>query len=152
MPGTGIKSSLAKRQSDLKSDLYTVGSIRLDDEDGLGVDTTSFFVINTTDSRVNRVSYDDLVSGIGSLTVSSKTSAYTITSDDDVILCDGTFTVTLPTAVGISGTSFYVKNIGTGSITLDGDGSETIDGSTTILIPSLASRHVVSDGTQWWII
>jgi len=89
----------------------------------------------------------------GRLKVVSKTSTYTITASDDVILCSGTFTVTLPTASGIAGTTYHIKNNGTGTLTIDGDGSETIDGATTQTITAqYDSIQVVSDGTGWAII
>jgi hypothetical protein len=61
----------------------------------------------------------------------STTSAYTITADDYFIECSGTFSVTLPTAVGISGKIYIVKNSGLGAITVDTTSSQTIDGSLT---------------------
>jgi 6,7-dimethyl-8-ribityllumazine synthase len=47
--------------------------------------------------------------------------------------CTGTFTVTLPaSASGDAGKEIRIKNMGTGTITVDGNASETIDGQTTI--------------------
>ena len=64
-----------------------------------------------------------------------------------------TFTVNLPTAVGIQGTTYTLVNSGTGTITLDPNGTETINGSTTIdLATQYTSRTVQSDGTNWIII
>ena len=38
-------------------------------------------------------------------------------------------------------------------VTIDADGSETIDDETTQTLPSqYDSIHIVSDGTEWWII
>jgi len=87
--------------------------------------------------------------------VVTKTSTYTATDDDDVILCDatsGVFTIDLPTAVGRSGKSYVIKKIDStaNAITVDGDSGETIDGATT---SSLSSQWdyltIVSDGTNW---
>jgi len=64
----------------------------------------------------------------------------------------GTFTATLPSAVGIAGQEFQVKNSGTGSITLDGEGSETIDGVATKALSQYVSIKVMSNGTNWIII
>lgn len=91
--------------------------------------------------------------GVVPLGVTTKTGAYTATTADSVILCNGTFTVTLPTASGNTGKVFYIKNIGTGIVTIDGDGSETIDGATTHVITTQHdSRTLVSDGSNWRII
>jgi hypothetical protein len=86
-------------------------------------------------------------------TIVSKTSAYTATINDDVILCNGTFTVTLPVASTATGCKLNIKNIGTGTITIDGDGSETIDGATTVDIATqYNSFTLVCDGSAWYII
>jgi hypothetical protein len=81
--------------------------------------------------------------------VTSTTAAYTATSSDDIILANGTFTVTLPTAVGNSGLDLTVKNVGSGTITVAAAGSETIDGSGTVSLAAVAAVTVVSDGTNW---
>ena len=62
--------------------------------------------------------------------ITNVTDTYVVDQDDEVIRCDGTFTVTLPAATG-SGVAYCIKNIGTGVITVDGAGSETIDGELT---------------------
>lgn len=82
----------------------------------------------------------------------TKTATYTIVADDVIIFCDGTFTVTLPTAVGISGKKYVIKNIGSGSITVDGDGAETIDGSANQVLAQNESIEVASDNVEWWIL
>ena len=84
----------------------------------------------------------------------SKTSTYTIGVDDYFIDCtSGTFNITLPTAVGIAGKIYIVKNSGNGVITLDTNSSQTIDGSLTI-VTSVANTAftLISDGTNWQII
>ena len=81
------------------------------------------------------------------------TAIYTLGVGDQVVDCtSGTFTVTLPTAVGITGKAFTLKNSGAGSITLDGDGSETIDGVTTKVLAANDSVTVLSDNVNWILI
>lgn len=85
--------------------------------------------------------------------VVSKTTDYTATTDDGVILCSGNFVVTLPTAVGIGGKIFYIKNIGDGTITASGNASETIDGDITQLLDEQYDEiPVLSDGVNWSIL
>ena len=50
---------------------------------------------------------------------------------DETVICNKStaFTVTLPTAV--VGQKFTIKNINTGVVTVDGAGTDTIDGVTT---------------------
>lgn len=90
--------------------------------------------------------------------VASKTAAYTATALDDLILCDatsGAFTVTLPKAADNNGKELTVKktDASANAVTLDGNGSETIDGAATVALSSrYASRTIRSDGTNWHII
>ena len=89
--------------------------------------------------------------------VTTKTTTYTATVADEIILCNsssGAFTVTLPTAVANTGKQFVIKKIGTdyNNITVDGSGSETIDGATTYLLHlPKESVKIVSDGSNWQI-
>ena len=90
--------------------------------------------------------------------VLTKTAAYTIEEDDDVILGDATaaaFTVTLPKATLFEGRRFTVKKIdaSVNAVTLDGDGSETIDGALTVaLAVQYEALEVLSNGTGWVIV
>ena len=94
--------------------------------------------------------------GSGSLTLAytAVTSTYTVLQADFVVdATSGTFTVTLPTAAGITGKQFAIKNSGTGVITVDGNGTETIDGSLTFILSTKGeSIWVVSDGANWKVI
>ncbi len=91
------------------------------------------------------------VIGLG-LNITSVTGAYTVKASDDIILCTGTFTVTLPKALGVNNQIFCVKNVSTGVITLDGDGSETIDGSSSKLLYQYEFVPVVSNGSTWYLL
>jgi hypothetical protein len=92
--------------------------------------------------------------GTTTLPLTNRTSTYVADNEDCVINCtSGTFTVTLPTAVGISGQYFIVKNSGAGVITIDGDGSETMDGaSSKTLSVQYESMTFVSNGANWIIV
>jgi len=87
--------------------------------------------------------------------VVTKTTNYTATLTDSIILVNGTtLTMTLPTAVGNTSKTFTFEEIAnsTGTIT-NSNGSQNINGS---LSYSLSAQYknvkVVSDGTQWWVI
>ena len=109
--------------------------------------------LTTSTTRTITVPDKDITLADKNLVVTSISSLYTAGADDNVILCDGTFTVTLPTAVGITGKEYNIKNIGSGTVTIDGDGSETIDEATTLDITvQYDSKRVVSDGSNWFII
>lgn len=91
--------------------------------------------------------------------VVSKVTTYTATLNDYVILGNctgGDFTITLPTAVGNTGKRYRVVKIDTSTniLTVNQDGTETINGSTAAY--RLSSRwdfvEVFSDGANWIVI
>ena len=65
-----------------------------------------------------------------------------------------TFAITLPTAVGIAGRRYVIKNSGTGVITLNTTSAQTIDGSASgvLTLAQYAKYTVVSNGANWIII
>ena len=89
--------------------------------------------------------------GLG-LNVTSITAAYTVKISDDIILCSGTYTVTLPPVADATNQVFYIKNTDANAITVDGDGSETIDGSTTKVLSEHDYLLIVSDGSEWHLL
>ena len=87
------------------------------------------------------------------LTIDNKTGAYTVVASDlgKIINCtSGTFTVSL-TAAATLGAGFEVTiwNTGTGTITIDPNGSETLDGRTTLVLRRGEGMQIVCDGTNW---
>ncbi len=85
--------------------------------------------------------------------IDDKSAIYTITDIDHIINCTAnTFTVTLPTATGANGRTYIIKNSGSGVITLEGDGTETIDGALNQTLNQYDSITVVSDGANWIIV
>ena len=112
-------------------------------------------VNTTTDNGVDELQVNGSISGIGmKQAYVAKTGAYTATNDDYVIDCtSGTFTVTLPASSGRTGRILIIKNSGAGTITVDGNASETIDGATTYAMAvQYATVQIMSDGTNWKII
>lgn len=97
------------------------------------------------------------VDGGLSLNVVSKTTTYTATVNDYVILCNangGGFTVTLPQASGSTGQMLLVKKTDSSANTVivDGNGSETIDGNLThSLSVQYGFLSIICDGSTWWI-
>jgi hypothetical protein len=64
----------------------------------------------------------------------------------------GTFTITLPTAVDISGKQYIIKNSGNGVVTLNTLSSQTIDVSTSLTLTQNDTVEVISDGSNWKIV
>ncbi len=90
--------------------------------------------------------------------VASISADYTASDLDSVVLVDATsagITVTLPDATVVSGKNITIKktDASANAVTVDGNGSQKIDGATTA---SLASQNkyisIVSDGTNWHIV
>jgi hypothetical protein len=89
------------------------------------------------------------VNGSFALPYIEVSSAYTAQDTDFTIFCTGTFTLSLPTAVGRTGRIYVIKHFGSGTLTVDPNGSETIDGALTQTILSNQSCAVQSTGTNW---
>ncbi len=114
----------------------------------VSVDTTA-----PTDQQVLRY-----IASTGKWTPTSKvpftsiSTTYSILASDFQIDCtSGTFTVTLPTAIGIVGKPYSIKNSGTGIITLNTTASQTIDGSLTQTLTQYDNLQVMSNGSNWII-
>ena len=108
-----------------------------------------------TDNTVDALQVNGSISGIGfKQAYVTKTGAYTATDADYVIDCtSGTFTVTLPASSGRTGRILIIKNSGAGTITVDGNAAETIDGAATYAISvQYGTVQIMSDGTNWKII
>ena len=86
------------------------------------------------------------------------TTTYTSTLDDRTVLGDataGAFSITLPKAYDSKGYIFtFIKSdVSANALTIDGDGSETINGATTkVLAAQYDTVDIQSDGTEYWII
>ncbi len=98
------------------------------------------------------------VSGSFATALVLKTSSYSISATDCVILADstsGALTLTLPTSVGVSGRQYTIKRLNGGSnaITLATTGSQSIDGNGSVVLTAQYERvTVISDGANWYII
>ncbi len=87
----------------------------------------------------------------------AKTGTYPITIADYTIECTAnTFTVTLPTAVGIAGQVFNIINSGAGTITIATTSSQTfvnvVATPTTLTMATVGSKTVQSNGANWMLI
>ncbi len=107
-------------------------------------------------TNAGNVSFNGLAKITGlKLNTVAKTGAYTATATDDVITCGAgneTFTIDLPAVV--DGKVFYIKNVGTGTITVDANttGSTTIDGANTKALAQFEFLQVIADASVYWAI
>ena len=80
------------------------------------------------------------------------TATYLVKEEDYLIDVTGnTVTVTLPTAVGVNGQNYVIKNRGMGVVTVATTSSQTIDGANTKSLNNNDSIEVISDGSNWII-
>lgn len=89
----------------------------------------------------------------------TKTTTYSVSAlTDYTILCDasgGSLSINLPTAADAKWQEYNIKKIDSSAntVTIDGSGSETIDGATTAVITlQWESVTVQSNGTAWYIL
>lgn len=87
--------------------------------------------------------------------VNSRSVAYTVGSSERgnfELWTGGTDTITLPVAAGNTDFYFYVRNAGSGTLTLNPDGAETIDGASTVDLASGEACIVFCDGSAWYTV
>jgi len=78
------------------------------------------------------------------------TAARTLDETDCQVDCTAnSFTITLPTAIGIAGRIYSIKNSGSGLITVAPDGAETIDGDPSAQIGPHENLELRSTGAGW---
>ena len=87
-------------------------------------------------------------------TVSTISSNTTLDNTHRVVLASGNTTLTLPAASSNANRIYYIKKTdATNTITIDGNASETIDGSLTkTLSIQYESVTIVCNGSNWYII
>lgn len=95
-----------------------------------------------------------------SYTVRTVAATTTLTSNDSVLLVAApaaNVTVNLPAAATVPGRFYFVKRDATATqtVTLDGFGSETINGATTQAVGAAGTAGgilIVCDGTGWHVL
>lgn len=99
------------------------------------------------------------VSGSLSMTISTVTSNYTLTANDNTVLANttsGAITITLPAPTNFAGRIYTIKKIGTGGIDNEltiTPASGTIDGGVSYKIYNDWTYVTLqTDGTNWFII
>ena len=95
------------------------------------------------------------VSGSFATAYVAKTADYTATASDNIIkVTTSGVTITLPTAVGITGREYVIVNASSGNITVATTSSQNIGNfnvATTLTIPSDGSYVLASDNAGWVI-
>lgn len=111
--------------------------------------------IQLGNNSVTNVNTSGTITANGYVTAFSiKSTDYSLTATDDIVSVTGITTITLPSAVGIAGRKYTIKNIDAATtVTVSVTGAETIDGAATkLLTVQYQYISVVSDGTNWLIV
>ena len=97
--------------------------------------------------------------GQSEVAITSASSPYTVLATTNIIRADasgGAITINLPTAVGIAGKTYKILRTdiaaSTNLITIDGSGTETIDGNLIHLLWTAESVLLESDGANWHVL
>lgn len=101
---------------------------------GAGAETDLQTILTLASTAVEQNAIQTVIDAANLAVIRTVTSTYQIVAGDQYIRGDGTFTITLPPATG-SRKPYLVKNVGSGVITVDGSGSETIDGQASVVLP-----------------
>lgn len=135
--GAGLALSTGNGNLPILFHINRTEYMRLDSVGRLGIGTT------TPTSNLQ-------VSGSVALTYVEKTATYTLSSSDYTVNCtSGTFTLNLPTAVGIQGRVYVIKNSGAGTITIDPNGAQLIDGAATLALATTTKVMIQSTNAGW---
>lgn len=86
-------------------------------------------------------------------TIASPTT-FTVADRGKLVVYTGGADTQLLPAVATVGDDFFIliRNSGTGTLTIDGNSSETIDGSTTFAIQPTESAVLISSGAAWYSV
>lgn len=150
---TALDAKQARSTLTTKGDLYVATASATVARQGVGADNT---FLKADSSQTNGVIWASAAGA--ALAVTSKTTTYTATTSDDVILAStsgGAWTLTLYAASGNSGKILTIKKTTNDFtvLTIDGNSSETIDGqTTTTLNTQYESIRIICDGTNWHIL
>ena len=92
---------------------------------------------------------------VRAVTTRTTGSPYTALVTDGWILVNSAsaYTINLPACASLgAGWTFEITNINTGVVTIDANGSETINGSLTVMLPlQYMSVTVRTNGSNWFI-
>lgn len=132
------------------SSTYPINSIRIGEQSSgdplISGDATEIQTLGSEKSTGSR-------KAIETITAASDT----LDSDNYTVLCDtssNAITINLPASTSHTGRIYNIKIIdATNNVTIDPNGSETIDGSSTLTLSTLNDSVTIQcDGSNWYII
>ncbi len=93
------------------------------------------------------LSVDNIKIQATTYSILQKTGAYTVTPEDDIVLCSGTWTLSIQTVANFE-RPVTVKNYGSGTITIDPYSTQQVNGATTYSLAAGASVVLYPDTTS----
>ena len=84
--------------------------------------------------------------------VTSVTQDHAASVNDSNIFMSKTGTVTLADAAKLKGRTIIVKNTGSGTVTVAGSQSQSVDSGGSISLAAGVGKKLVSDGENWWSV
>ncbi len=134
---------------------FNIGNVLYGNNTATG--TTPQAAAQTTGTvGINVTTPNSTLQALGSFSAGyvAKSATYTATISDYTIECTAnTFTVTVPTSVGITGREYWITNTGSGTITLATTSSQTfvnVTGTpTTLTIAQFTGYKITSNGANW---
>lgn len=138
-------NAIADNVLSVVSGVVLQASIQILAQQGLALSSGKDLVMGNNSKITGNIGYSYL----------ARTTALTLNVTHYCVDCtSGTFALTLPTAVSISGRQYVMKNSGTGVITINTTSSQTIDGqaSGAITLNQYDSITVMSNNANWIIL
>ncbi len=112
-------------------------------------DAGAFFATDNVEYALQYLALS-LLSGTTRVTTKTGTATLT-TSEFGIVLCNSAIAMTLnlPACAGLAGNSFFITNINAGTVTIDPNGVETIQGDATFDLYQDENIQIVCTGTAW---
>lgn len=126
---------------------------------GYDVDVTASNQVVIGNASVTQTKLEgEIVVGSGTeggltLPIATGGGGVTLSWSHHTVLVNTTTEINLPSASTCTGREYIIKNVGTGTVTIDPNGTQTIDGATThVLDAQWEYVRIQSDGANWVII
>lgn len=137
----------ARKLNHFTNYLSNAGYINVIAENIIISDAGGYFYIKNVEAALQQLAqYSNFIK------VTTKTTTTNLlVSEAGLVLCDGEITLTLPTVFNHIGCQYSLTNIGTETVTIEGFGSEEIQGDLYIQLYQDENIRIVSNGSAWYI-
>jgi hypothetical protein len=155
-PGTGtddyIRFYAGQTANGTTSDIHIQGSGSTRGYVGIGTEYPTEKLHVSGNTKIDGLTQTSGITSTGGVTFKQVTinSTYSATTQDYMIdVTGGTFTVYLPSAVGIQGRLLVVKNNGGGAVTVQPTLGQNIDDKPFVILGETNTIQLASNGSNW---